>query len=130
LKAEKSTFAIPGPRCVFRRSAVEALDREGRPWRLAAASPSVAGTWAAASAGLGLAVRTRLGLPRGLVADEALFGLPRLPSLSLDLRARADAGEVVTRLRDVLADALKRALLPTPGAASRVRAPRKSAHDA
>ncbi|WP_373824606.1 LysR substrate-binding domain-containing protein, partial [Achromobacter insuavis] len=72
--------------CLFRSRATDALDRAGIAWTAAFISPSLAGLWAAASAGLGLMVRTPLGLPAGLrVLATGEQGLPPLPPLSLSL---------------------------------------------
>ncbi|WP_294646257.1 LysR substrate-binding domain-containing protein [uncultured Aureimonas sp.] len=75
-----------GSPCSFRDPAISALDQAGLPWRIAVSSPSLSGLWAAASAGLGITMRTRIGLPPGLVAlDPVETGLPALPSVSLTL---------------------------------------------
>ena len=44
--------------CMMRTAATTALDRAGVPWRVAFTSASLAGTWAAVKAGLGVSVRT------------------------------------------------------------------------
>ena len=49
--------------CLLRTAATNALDRAGIPWRLAFVSPSLAGLWAATAAGLGVTIRTPIGLP-------------------------------------------------------------------
>ena len=64
-----------------------ALDQAGIPWRIALTSPSLAGLWAAASAGLGLTVRTPEGLPAGLTIVDEAFGLPALGSVDVSLYA-------------------------------------------
>ena len=72
--------------CLFQRCATQALDRAGIAWRIAFTSPSLAGLWAAAAAGLGVTVRTGHGLPSSVRAlDEAETGLPALPALALEL---------------------------------------------
>ena len=72
--------------CLFQRCATQALDRAGIAWRIAFTSPSLAGLWAAAAAGLGVTVRTGLGLPPSVRAlDPVAAGLPALPPLSLEL---------------------------------------------
>jgi DNA-binding transcriptional LysR family regulator len=48
--------------CFIPERTIDALDKAGIPWRIAVVSASVAGLWAAASAGLGVTVRTDLGL--------------------------------------------------------------------
>ncbi len=94
--------------CLVRRAAIDALDRAGIAWRIAFTSASLAGTWAAVTAGLGVSVRTPLGLPAGvraLTAKEA--GLPALPMLGLALhRADAEPSPAVTRLAEILVDTL------------------------
>src|SRR5262249_17447393 len=64
--------------CVFRQPAIEALERAGRSWRIAFASPSLAGLWAAAAAGLGVTIRTPLGVPPALALLDRSSGLPKL----------------------------------------------------
>ncbi|MDI9701586.1 LysR substrate-binding domain-containing protein, partial [Burkholderia cenocepacia] len=49
--------------CRFFGAATDALDRAGVPWRVAFTTPSLAGLWAAAAAGLGLTVRSHYGQP-------------------------------------------------------------------
>jgi DNA-binding transcriptional LysR family regulator len=94
--------------CVFRDAALAALERGRVKWRVALTSPSLAGLWAAAGAGLGVTIRTRIGLPAGLILVQA--GLPALPRVALTLHAIADAGPAVTRLREILLDVLAREL--------------------
>lgn len=90
--------------CLLRTAAIDALDRAGMPWRVAFTSASLAGIWAAVAAGLGVSVRTPLGLPgsvRALEAQEA--GLPALPELGLALhRAEAEPAPAVARLATLL----------------------------
>jgi len=90
--------------CLFRGCATDALDRAGIPWLATFTSPSLAGLWAAVSAGLGLAVRTPLGLPsvvRALKPGE--YGLPELPAIALSLyRAHAQPDPVCAALDEIL----------------------------
>ncbi|WP_332607420.1 LysR substrate-binding domain-containing protein [Achromobacter sp. ESBL13] len=90
--------------CLFRACATDALDRAGLGWRAAFTSPSLAGLWAAVSAGLGLAVRTPLGLPAGVRAlAPGERGLPPLPSITLSLyRAQAQPDPVAAALADIV----------------------------
>lgn len=95
--------------CLMRDAAIAALNRARIRWRVAFTSPSLAGVWAAVGAGLGVTVRTAVGVPANLrLLDE----LPALPGIGLDLhRAEASPAPVVERLdalitahlRDVLA---------------------------
>ncbi|HWK46540.1 MAG TPA: LysR substrate-binding domain-containing protein [Stellaceae bacterium] len=93
--------------CLFRTAAAAALDRADIPWRVAFTSASLGGLWAATAAGLGLTVRTRLGLPPGVAALED--GLPDpLPSLPLVLhQAEADPGPATSRLAEIVRDAVR-----------------------
>lgn len=90
--------------CLFRDGATQALDRADQPWMAAFTSPSLAGLWAAVTAGLGLAVRTPLGLPptvRALPPGE--HGLPALPSIALSLYwAQAQPDPVAAALGDIV----------------------------
>jgi DNA-binding transcriptional LysR family regulator len=90
--------------CLLRSTATTALDRAGIPWRIAFTSPSLSGIWAAVAAGLGIAVRTEIGLPRNLRAlDPAIITLPSLPTLGLSLhRTEAKADTAVQRLWDII----------------------------
>jgi DNA-binding transcriptional LysR family regulator len=93
--------------CVFRTAALAALDRAGIPWHVAFTSQSLAGIWAAVDAGLGVTVRTAIGVPRGLqVVDpvaERVAGLPALPSTELWLLDASDPGSpLAAELRALL----------------------------
>ncbi|WP_434641294.1 LysR substrate-binding domain-containing protein [Klebsiella sp. I138] len=57
--------------CVMRTAAIAALDKAGIPWRIAFTSRSLSGIWAAASAGLGVALRTTMGMPATLQVIHA-----------------------------------------------------------
>lgn len=73
--------------CVLRSAATQALDAAQIPWRIALTSPSVGGIWAAVAAGLGLTLRTRIGLPNHLTV---VSGLPPVPSLGYVLHSDGD----------------------------------------
>lgn len=93
--------------CVFRQPAVEALERTQRPWRLAFTSPSLSGLWAAAVAGLGVTVRTTLGLPSPLAVLGKCGNLPKLPQIALSLyTAQPEPPQAVARLREILIEEL------------------------
>ncbi|WP_107313857.1 LysR substrate-binding domain-containing protein [Burkholderia metallica] len=113
-------MAVPGeplPLVVFDRpcrffgAATAALDRAGMPWRVAFTTPSLAGLWAAAAAGLGLTVRSHYGLPASVrVLDAASCGLPALPSLPLILlRRTSSATPTVDRLARIVKQAVREA---------------------
>lgn len=95
--------------CLMRTAAAAALDRAGIAWRIAFTSASLAGIWAAVAAGLGVALRTGIGLPstvRALSPEES--GLPRMPALGLCLhRAEAAPAPAIARLETILRQRLE-----------------------
>ena len=94
--------------CLFRAAATEALDRAGISWRIAFTSPSLAGLWAATTAGLGITLRTGLGLRTGLAPLGADHGLPLpLPAVPLMLlQAEADLAPATARLAEIIRNAV------------------------
>jgi len=103
--------ALEAP-CLLRTVATEALDRAGLSWRMAFSSPSLGGIWAAVAAGLGLTIRTDIGLPANVraMAPEVL-GLPALPKMALVLHQKeAELDTVAARLADILLQAALQAL--------------------
>jgi len=96
-------LVVLGPQCAFRKAAIRALDDAGVPWRVAAVSPSVAGVWAAARGGLGVTVRSALGLPASLAHGTSMFGLPALGQFPVTLHTRRRASsDGVRRLREIV----------------------------
>lgn len=97
------------PPCVFRDPTVAGLDDAGIPWRLVFTSPSLASLWAAAGAGLGVTVRTAIGMPYDLVVlNPKATGLPTLPPISLSLhQAESEPTEAVARLKAILLDTIR-----------------------
>ncbi|WP_428643787.1 LysR family transcriptional regulator [Roseibium sp.] len=103
--------ALEAP-CLFRTIACDSLDRQGRSWRLSFASPGLAGLGAAVSAGLGITVRTPIGLPAGVKVLEAeAHGLPVLPGIGLQLlRGSENIGRTGEYLASILLEALQEIL--------------------
>ena len=97
------------PPCVFRDPAVAGLDGAGIPWRLVFTSPSLASLWAAAGAGLGVTVRTLIGMPNSLVVlNPKATGLPALPPIPLSLhQAESEPSEAVSRLKAILLEIIR-----------------------
>ena len=95
--------------CLMRSTAIRELDHAGIPWRIAFSSPNLNGVWAAVAAGLGVTVRTEIGLPKNIcVLDTHLIELPSLPTLGLILyRAEAKLEPIAQRLLDIILDTLK-----------------------
>ncbi|MFT4183956.1 MAG: LysR substrate-binding domain-containing protein [Rhizobium sp.] len=102
--------------CLLRSIATKVLDHAGVGWRISFVSPSLGGLWAATAAGLGLTIRTPLGLPdkvRPLAAGEA--GLPALPTLDLVLhRAEAEANPATERLAALILQSVRQVVEATP----------------
>lgn len=95
--------------CAFRSAALENLG--DRPWRRTFTSPSVSGTWAAVEAGLGVTVRTPLGVPKGLTMNNRIAGLKSLPPIQLYMLSRQnEKSPVVKLLRDLLFSTLRRSM--------------------
>ncbi len=70
--------------CIMRSTAIAALDRAGIAWRIAFTSRSLSGIWAAASAGLGITLRTEMGLPAKLQIIEHKL-LPQVGDIGIIL---------------------------------------------
>jgi DNA-binding transcriptional LysR family regulator len=100
--------ALEAP-CLMRTAAINALDRAGIAWRIAFISPSLGGLWAATAAGLGLTIRTPIGLPKTVQPIlQGENGLPALPKIGLDLhRADAEPAPVTARLASIILHALQ-----------------------
>jgi DNA-binding transcriptional LysR family regulator len=69
--------------CMFRSTAVHALDAAGLPWRVAVTSLSLGGLWATALAGMGVTARSGVVLPSGLADVGEGLGLPPLPKVAV-----------------------------------------------
>jgi DNA-binding transcriptional LysR family regulator len=114
-----------GP-CLFRDQAVRALDDAGIAWRVAFSSTSLASLWSAAAAGLGLTVRSEIGMPATLTPLEPeAVRLPVLPEISLALWSaerpgNAAASSLVDHVREMVC-ARARELIEQP----RGRRPRR-----
>jgi len=94
--------------CLMRSRATRALDEAGIPWRIAFTSQSLAGIWAALQAGLGLTVRSTIGMPASLAI---LTGeLPSVGTLGIALLSgNHQSGEAERQLQTLLTDAVHRA---------------------
>ena len=87
--------------CQLRSRAIAALDSAGIPWRIAFTSHSLSGLWAGVSAGLGVTLRTRIGLPETLHVVSHL--LPDAGELGIVLHQRTiPADAVVSRMRELI----------------------------
>ncbi|SOC42755.1 DNA-binding transcriptional LysR family regulator [Rhizobium subbaraonis] len=106
-KAALPLIAFDAP-CEFRKAAVNAMEAQGIEWRHAFASPSLAGIWAAVTAGLGVTARTAEGKPAHLhVLDAGKAGLPELGTIELAVHAKPEAMTTAAQeLRTLLQEAV------------------------
>ncbi len=92
--------------CIIRQAGLDALDQVQRSWRAVLTSHSLAGLWAAAQAGLGLTLRTEIGMPTGCKALTA--GLPPLPYIYIFLQHQQQhPAPAVTRLAEILTETIQ-----------------------
>lgn len=98
------------PPCSFRSAAIDGLAAAGRSYKMVLTSPSLSGLRSAVEAGLGITVRTRHLLGRGLTGIGEHCGLPRLPNVVFSLYARADDGPWPAR--DEFTELCRRAFSP------------------
>jgi DNA-binding transcriptional LysR family regulator len=92
--------------CGFRDAALQAVDKLGRPYRLAATSPSLSGLRAAVRAGLAITVRTARWTCAEIIDVPAHLQLPELPKAEFSITTRRACDGAVLRLAGVLADGL------------------------
>lgn len=93
--------------CLFRSTGLAALEKVKRKWRPALTSGSVAGMWAAAQAGLGITIRTEIGIPAGCRVLTASSGLPALPDIQVFILTHKETpAPAVKRLIDILHDTI------------------------
>ena len=97
------------PPCPFRARAVAALEGAACDWQLVFSSHSLSGIWAAARSGLGVTLRTRFGLPDGVVVLDHTSGLPAPPGQPLSLclhHASRTPSRAAARLQALILDEL------------------------
>lgn len=95
--ADPLPLALYPPGCLFRKWALEALDRAGRKWRLAFVSHSLAAVAAVAAQGLAVTVVKAGTMPSALRVFGAADRLPSLPKADIRLHL-ASAPSVAARL--------------------------------
>jgi DNA-binding transcriptional LysR family regulator len=98
------------PPCVFRRTALKQL--AGRRRRQTFLTSSLSGIWAAIQAGLGISVRSRIGLPRTLTSARSLPGQKELPHVNIYLARRERSPlAAVDRLQAEIINSVRESLL-------------------
>lgn len=105
---DEVTLVLFDAPCVFRDAGLAALDRARRPWRVALTSPSLSGLWAATGAGLGITVRTPIGLPANLRVLDGVGGLPQISeTVRLSLHSNENvSSRPLTYLRELALSSL------------------------
>lgn len=93
--------------CLMRSHAIECLNRVGIPWRVVFVSHSLSGIWAAVQAGLGITLRTRIGMPDNLRLAGNLLPTPGSLGISLEQK---DGTKAQTMLEQIMEEALLRVI--------------------
>jgi len=94
--------------CFCRAGAVDSLDAAGMPWRVTFTSPSLYGLFAAIEAGLGVTVRTPLGIPPALGVVGPRLGLPKLGEIDISLHsANRELEPAAARFREIVRDVVE-----------------------
>ncbi len=107
---EELPLAVLDPPCGFRSAAVDALEGSGRPYRIAATSPSLSGLRAAVRGGIALTARTERFVGEGVAIAPEGLALPALPDAEFSLRLKAGAEKAATTLASLLGDGLSKAV--------------------
>ncbi|QUS40307.1 LysR family transcriptional regulator [Tardiphaga alba] len=98
--------------CLFRKWATEALDRAGRPWRMAFVSHSLAAVEAVVAQGLAVTVVKSGTFPARLRALTDRDGMPVLPGADIRLHRASNISRSASLLADEICQSLSR---PEPG---------------
>ncbi len=93
--------------CVFRESALSALEAQGRTWRLVCTSRGLAGIRSVVASGLAVTVVTENTVSQNMQVIGPDRGLPALPHVEISLHVSGSpANEAVTLLADYLQHSL------------------------
>lgn len=88
--------------CLFRQSALAALDKAGQRWRAVMTTPSLAAVWAALQSGFGIGVRVERRVPDNIVSVGHWRSLPKLPPVELRLIGAQNGSPLVREMIDVM----------------------------
>ncbi len=108
LKTPVSLILSPQP-CIYRARALAALDRARKPWTITYTSPSLAGTVAAAKAGLGVTVLPSNMVPEGLSAVRGPIKLPHLADSEVALIKKDQLSKAGKALAEHITNSLEQA---------------------
>ena len=104
--------------CFCRTGAIDTLDAQGTPWRVTFTSPSLHGLLAAVAAGLGVTVRTPLGIPRTIAIVGSRFGLPALHRVDVSLHdAVRQLSPAAQRFKSIMREVVERTVTEAMAAA-------------
>lgn len=114
--ARDDAFAADGPLalvvsphpCVYRKRAMQALDRAGRAWRVAYTSTSLAGAQAAVRAGLGVTVLPKDMVPADFFIMDTAQGAPDLRDTEIALMTAEPLTVPARRLAEHITRSLER----------------------
>ena len=97
--------------CIYRDTAIKALDQANRPWRAAYTSANLLSVKAAVSAGIAIAVLSKSMITDGLAVLEIDGDVPTLPPFELSIHVRNDGHSAnARRLASALAVDLQAAI--------------------
>jgi len=109
-KKESLPLVLSPAPCVYRKRAIDALNKAGIQWRVVYTSPSLTGTIAAVKAGLGISVLSSNMIPKDL---EIVHELPVLQDAQIALLRQSSASAAAHALTSyVLSQAPKQANKP------------------
>lgn len=111
-KAERLPLVMFDHLCLFRQSALAALEQAEKRWRVAVTTPSLPGVWAALRSHLGIAVRTAHGMPNDIRYADDAFDLPKLPAIALRLLVSSNASPAAQDLSRILTQETIRLVTP------------------
>lgn len=111
-KAERLPLVMFDHFCLFRQSALAALEQASKRWRVAVTTPSLPGVWAALRSHLGIAVRTAHGMPNDIRYADETFDLPKLPAIALRLLVSSNASPAAQDLSKLLTQETIRLVAP------------------
>ncbi|MDF7662030.1 LysR substrate-binding domain-containing protein [Erwiniaceae bacterium L1_54_6] len=94
--------------CLMRSRAIECLDRANIAWQVVFVSQSLSGIWAALQAGLGITVRTRIGMPDTLRVAGSILPSPGNLGITLE---QGLGNEATHGARAMLGQLMEEALL-------------------
>jgi DNA-binding transcriptional LysR family regulator len=112
---EAVTLVLHDAPCIFRSAGLRALEEAALASSVAFTSSSLPGLWAALAAGLGISVRTTIGMPASLAPlDGRAAKLPSLPTVPLTLHrtVRTPDGPVEA-LAELVRSAVRERMKPT-----------------